>query len=185
MHHAHAHAQILPFRGIMPRIDPSAWIAPGAVVIGDVEIGAQSSVWYGCVIRGDVAPIRIGAGTNIQDGAVIHVTREIGPTVIGNGITIGHQALLHACTLHDGSFIGMRSVILDFAEVESAGYLAAGAVLTPRKRLPGGELWAGSPAKMLRPITPDERDWIPGSAAHYIRLAGLHRDSLSTEQQGP
>lgn len=169
---------ILPYKGIMPTIAPDAFVAPGAVVVGDVHIGAQSSVWYGCVIRGDVCPIRIGARTNIQDGSIIHVTRETGPTTIGDGITIGHKALLHACTIEDNSFVGMGSIILDRATIASQGMLAAGGVLTPGKTIPAGELWAGNPAKLLRPLKQAELDWFPGSAEHYVKLAHAHRDSI-------
>ena len=99
---------ILPYKGIMPTIAPDAFIAPGAVVIGDVHIGSKTNVWFGCVIRGDVNIIRIGERTNIQDGTVVHVTRKTGPTIIGSGITIGHSVLLHACTLEDDSLMGMH-----------------------------------------------------------------------------
>ena len=166
---------ILPFRGIFPTIHPSAFIAPGAVVIGDVEIGAESNVWFGCVIRGDVNSIRIGARTNIQDNSVIHVTRGTGPTRIGSGITIGHHAVLHACTLEDDCFIGMGAVVLDDAVVESGGMLAAGALLAPRKRVKFGELWAGTPAKLFRPLSEAEQGFISVSAQNYVDLAAEYR----------
>jgi gamma-carbonic anhydrase len=162
---------ILPFRGITPKIHPSAFIAEGAVIIGDVKIGANSSVWFGCVIRGDVNHIRIGEGTNIQDGTVIHVTRKTGPTIIGSGITIGHSVLLHACTLQDRCFIGMHSTIMDFATVETGGMLAAGALLSPRKTIPTGQVFAGTPAKYFRDISKDEADYIAVSERNYIELA--------------
>ena len=166
---------ILPYKGIMPTIHPDAWIAPGAVVIGDVHIGAHSNIWFGCVIRGDVNSIRIGERTNIQDGTVIHVTRKIGPTTIGSGITVGHQALIHAATIHDGSFVGMGSVVLDFTVIETGGFLAAGAVLTPRKTVPNGQMWAGNPAKYFRDLKPEEVEYIPVSAQHYVNLANEYR----------
>ena len=162
---------ILPYKGVMPTIHPDAWIAPGAVVIGDVHIGKDSNIWFGCVIRGDVNSIRIGERSNIQDGTVVHVTRNIGPTVIGSDVTIGHQATIHACKIEDFAFIGMGSVVLDFAVVEPFGFLAAGAVLTPKKRLPKEQLWAGNPARYLRDITQEERDYIPFSAEHYVKLS--------------
>ncbi len=155
----------------MPTIHPEAWIAPGAVVIGDVEIGKDTNVWFGCVIRGDVNTIRIGERTNIQDGTVIHVTRKTGPTQIGSGITIGHSALLHACTLEDDSFIGMHATVMDGAVVESGGMVAAGGLLTPGKRVVSGQLWAGNPAKFFRDMRQEELDFIPDSAAHYVKLA--------------
>jgi carbonic anhydrase/acetyltransferase-like protein (isoleucine patch superfamily) len=129
------------------------------------------------VIRGDVQTITIGERTNIQDGTVIHVTRETGPTVIGSGITIGHQALLHACTLEDDCFIGMRATVMDDAVVESGGMLAAGSLLTPSKRVIKHQLWAGSPAKYFRDMTQPEIDWIAGSAAHYVKLAKKHENA--------
>ncbi len=168
-------AVILPFQGVMPKIDPSAWIAPGAVVIGDVEIGAHTNVWFGCVIRGDVCPIRIGERTNIQDGTIVHVTRKTGPTHIGSGITIGHRALLHACTLQDDCFVGMGATLLDGAVVESGGYVAAGALLTPNKRVPAGQMWAGNPAKYFRDVKPQEAEYIKFSAQHYCDLATRYR----------
>lgn len=157
--------------GISPLISPEAFIAPGAAVIGDVEIGADTGVWFGCVIRGDVHRVRIGACTNIQDGTVIHVTRHTGPTTIGSGITIGHSALLHACTLEDHCFIGMRATVMDGAVVESGAMVAAGALVTPGKRVPSGQLWAGSPAKYFRDLTKEEQDFIPISADNYVKHA--------------
>ncbi len=162
---------ILPYHGIMPSIHESAWIAPGAVVIGDVVIGAHTNVWFGCVIRGDVNSIRIGARTNIQDGTVIHVTRKTGPTVIGSNITIGHRALMHACTVEDDSFIGMGATLLDGSVVESGAYLAAGALLTPNKRVPAGQMWAGNPAKYFRDVNADEQAFIGISAENYVQLS--------------
>lgn len=166
---------ILPFNGVMPRIHPDAFIAPGAVIVGDVTIGAQSNIWFGCVLRGDVQSISVGERTNIQDGAVVHVTRKTGPTTIGSGITIGHKALLHACTLEDDCFVGMGSIVLDHATVQSGAMLAAGAMLTSHKSVPAGELWAGNPAKLFRPMTQEEIDWIGGSAAHYVTLSEKYR----------
>lgn len=161
---------ILPYRGILPTIAPDAFIAPGAVIIGDVHIGAKSNVWFGCVIRGDVNHIRIGAHTNIQDGSVVHVTRKTGPTIIGSGVTIGHSVLLHACTLEDGSFIGMHSTVMDGAVVESGGWLAAGALLPPNKKVPKGQIWAGNPARYLRDLKDGEISFIPVSAQNYVEL---------------
>lgn len=161
---------ILPYKGKLPKIHPSAFIAPGAVVIGDVEIGAETNVWFGCVIRGDVNTIRIGSRTNIQDGTVVHVTHKTAPTVIGSDITIGHKAIIHGCTLQDGSFVGMGATVMDAAVVETGGMLAAGALLTPNKRIKGGELWAGSPAKYFRDMSREESEFIYISAKHYVEL---------------
>lgn len=178
-------AIIKPFRGMTPKIHESAFIADGAVIIGDVEIGPESSVWYGCVIRADVNRIRIGARTNIQDGTVIHCNqdregdyRETGggmPTHIGDDITIGHMALLHACTLEDGCFIGMRSVVMDEAVVESGAMVAAGAVVTPRKRVAQGQLWTGSPASHARDLKEGELAFFSKSAGGYVDLGQQHK----------
>ncbi|MCB2081927.1 MAG: gamma carbonic anhydrase family protein [Hyphomicrobiales bacterium] len=162
---------ILPYKGILPKIADDAFIAPGAVVIGDVEIGSETNVWFGCVIRGDVNTIRIGSRTSIQDGTVVHVTRKTAPTVIGSGVTIGHQALLHGCEVQDGAFIGMQSMVMDNAVVESGAMVAAGAVITPRKRVPSGEIWAGNPAKHMRALTPEETAFIQTSENNYVLLA--------------
>lgn len=172
---------ILAHHGVTPKIHPEAFIAENAVIIGDVEIGAGSSVWYNCVIRADVNRIRIGSNTNIQDGTIIHCNhdpegdyRQTGggmPTLIGDDITVGHMALLHACTLESGCFIGMRSVVMDEAVVESGAMVAAGALVTPRKRVTGGSLWAGSPARALRKLGEDELAYFAYSARNYARLA--------------
>lgn len=158
-------------KGVSPTIAPGAFIAPGSAVIGDVHIAKDVGVWFGCVIRGDVHIIRIGERTNIQDGTVIHVTRKTGPTHIGSGITIGHSCLLHACTLEDNCFIGMRATIMDGAIVESGGWVAAGALVTPGKRVPSGQIWAGNPAKYFRDLTEEEQAFIPVSAEHYVKHA--------------
>ncbi|PIR32598.1 MAG: gamma carbonic anhydrase family protein [Alphaproteobacteria bacterium CG11_big_fil_rev_8_21_14_0_20_44_7] len=160
---------ILPYKGILPKIADDAFIAPSAAVIGDVKIGNKVGVWFNVTIRGDVAPITIGAGTNIQDNSCIHVTRGGHPTNIGAGVTIGHSALIHAATIEDNSFIGMGAIIMDDAVVESNAMLAAGAMLTPGKRIPSGQLWAGSPAKYFRDLTQEELNFIPISAANYMK----------------
>ncbi len=157
--------------GVSPVISDKAFIAPGAAIIGDVHIGADTGVWFGCVIRGDVQAIRIGERTNIQDGTVIHVTRDTGPTTIGSGVTIGHSVLLHACTLEDNCFIGMRATVMDGAIVESGAMVAAGALVTPGKRVPSGQLWAGSPAKFFKDLSSQELAFFPVSAENYVRHA--------------
>ena len=124
---------LLPYQGIWPQIDPQAFIAPTAVIIGDVHIGAYTGIWYGCVVRGDVHQIRIGSYTNIQDGTVIHVTQGGQGTHIGNHITVGHMSLIHDCTLESGCFVGMKACVMDYARVESGAMVAAGALVTPRK----------------------------------------------------
>jgi len=166
---------ILPFRTYTPQIDPSAFIAPQVVIIGDVVIGPETSVWPGCVIRGDMGPIRIGAKTNIQDGTIIHITQGGQGTHIGDGVTVGHCALLHDCTVGDGAFIGMRATMMDFSRVAAGGMLAAGALLTPHKVVETGQVWAGSPAKYWRDITPEECAAFTSRAHEYSRLAREYR----------
>lgn len=169
---------ILPYRDILPKIAPTAFIAPTATVIGDVEIGEDAGIWFGCIIRGDVNIIRIGARTNIQDGTIIHVSKDGQGTFIGDEVTIGHMVLLHACTLQSGCFIGMRATIMDDCVVETGGMLAAGALLTPGKRIATGQLWAGSPARLMRDIGDAERAVIARTIPRYVGLAREHRDAV-------
>ncbi|WP_298727854.1 gamma carbonic anhydrase family protein [uncultured Ferrovibrio sp.] len=171
---------LLPFGDKTPVIAPDVFVAPNATVIGDTEIGAGSSIWFGCVLRGDVNSIRIGAGTNIQDGSIVHVTRARYATVIGSGVTIGHLALIHGCRLEDNSFVGMQATVMDGCVIESEGMLAAGALLTPGKRIGRGELWAGRPAKLMRRLDTDELQNIYNTAAHYAKLAASYRDQLAS-----
>ena len=179
-----AGGQILSFGGKSPRIDPSAFVAPGAQLIGDIEIGPEASIWYNCVLRGDVNRIRIGARTNIQDGSVIHVDspkpgeEEGHPTIIGEDVLIGHLAMVHGCILHDRAFVGLGAIVMDGCEIESDAMLAAGAMLTPGKRLPSGQLWAGRPAKYVRDLTQQELAGQRAGVAHYVALAKAHRDAL-------
>ncbi len=178
-------ATIIPYRGMSPRIDPDAFVAETAVIIGDVEIGPGSSIWYGCVLRGDVNAIRVGRNTNVQDGTIVHCNhdpdgdyRQTGggmPTHIGDNITIGHMALIHACKLESDCFIGMRSVVMDDAVVESHAMVAAGAVVTPGKRVPANELWAGTPAKLQRQLRKEELEYFGYSADQYAKLAASYR----------
>jgi carbonic anhydrase/acetyltransferase-like protein (isoleucine patch superfamily) len=163
---------LMPFKGRMPKLGDNVFIAPTASVIGDVEIGANSSIWFGVTVRGDVHEVRIGANTNIQDGSVVHVTGGKFGTYIGSNVTIGHNAIIHACTLEDGAFVGMGAIILDGAVVEGGSMVAAGAIVTPGKRVKRGEMWAGSPAKLLRTISEDEIKAFAWSAPHYVELAG-------------
>jgi len=171
-------AIVLPWKGVWPRIDPTAFIAPGATVIGDVEIGPGSSIWFGCVLRGDVNRIRIGAGSNIQDGSVVHVTSLTSGgqgTHVGDRVTVGHKVLLHDCVLEDGCFVGMDACVMDRAVVESGGMVAAGALVTPGKRVARGELWAGRPAALMRPLTPEELAGLERIANRYRQLSEDYR----------
>ncbi len=162
---------ILPFAGAVPRLGRGVFVAPGAVVIGDVELGDEANVWFGCVIRGDDHFVRIGARTNVQDGTVIHVSKDTHPTVIGADVTIGHGVRLHGCTLEDRCMVGIGAIVLDGAVVESGAIVAAGAVVSPGKRVKAGELWAGCPAKLARAVRDAEREFLRVNAAHYCGLA--------------
>lgn len=162
-------ANIMPYKGILPKIAKNSFIAPGSHIIGDVEIGSQAGIWFNCVIRGDVAEIRIGDRTNIQDGTVIHVTRGGHPTIIGSGVTVGHKATLHACRLEDGCFVGMGAIIMDDVVVQTGAMVAAGALVPPRKIVKKGEIWAGNPAKFLRNLTPEESAFIKKSEENYVK----------------
>lgn len=166
---------ILPYKGISPTINSTSFIAPSASIIGDVTIGSEVGVWFNCVIRGDVEPVIIGDRTNIQDGTVIHVTRGGFPTRVGSGVTIGHSALLHACTIEDDSFVGMGAIIMDGAVVERGGWVAAGALVTPGKCVKAGQIWAGNPAKYFRDMTPEEKAYIAISAANYVKHVEEYR----------
>ncbi|MEA3038355.1 MAG: gamma-carbonic anhydrase [Sphingomonadales bacterium] len=177
---------LIPYHGRAPVLDPAAFVAPGAVLIGDVELGAEASIWYNCVLRGDVNRIRIGARTNIQDGTVLHVDsprpgHEAGqPTLIGEEVLIGHLAMVHGCILHDRSFVGLGAIVMDGCEIESGAMLAAGAMLTPGKRIPAGQLWAGRPAKYVRDLSAEERATNLAGVFHYVELARRHRAALSS-----
>ena len=168
--------------GVSPRIAPDAFIAPTAAVIGNVEIGAQSSVWFHCVLRGDSNIIRVGRRTNIQDGTIIHVNAgEAFATIIGDDVTIGHAAIVHACTLHDRAFVAMGATVLDGAVLEEGGVLAAGGLLPPGKRIGRYELWQGSPAKLVRVLDPEERaKKFESTAPHYVETAAWFRRGLTS-----
>lgn len=168
---------IVPFRGVFPRIAASAFIAPGAVIIGDVEIGENANIWFGCVLRGDVSGIRVGARTNIQDGTVVHAATGKPPTWIGADITIGHLAMVHACHLEDGCFIGMTACVMDEAVVETGAMIAAGALVGRCKRIPAGQLWSGVPARFMRVLDAAEQSDIPARALQYCKLAQEYRDA--------
>jgi carbonic anhydrase/acetyltransferase-like protein (isoleucine patch superfamily) len=166
-----------PYLEHLPRIGARVWIDPAASVIGDVEIGDDASIWPGTVVRGDVNYIRIGARSNLQDLCVVHVTHD-GPngppgglaTVIGEDVTIGHGAIIHACTIGDASLIGMGAIVLDGARVEKNAFVGAGAVVPPGKVVGSGELWLGNPARCVRRLSEAEMGQFLYSAQHYVRL---------------
>ena len=171
---------IIPYNGIFPKIAKDTFIAPGAQIIGDVELGDQVGIWFNCVLRGDVAKIRIGNRTNIQDGTVIHVTRGGHPTIIGSGVTVGHGAILHACSLKDSSFIGMGAIILDDAVVESGAMVAAGTLVPPGKIIRTGQIWAGNPARYLRDLSQEESAFIKKSENNYVKHVSEYLEQLSS-----
>ena len=175
---------IVPFGGKTPQVHPTAFVAPGAVLIGDVEIGPEASVWYNCVLRGDVNAIRVGARTNIQDGTVVHVESPRDgapgfPTLIGEDVLIGHLAMVHGCVLEDRSFVGLGSIVMDGCRIASGGMLAAGALLSPGRAIGAGEVWAGRPAKLFRTLTDDRIAANLKGVDHYVALAKAHADALS------
>jgi carbonic anhydrase/acetyltransferase-like protein (isoleucine patch superfamily) len=167
---------IRPYLDKLPVLGARVYVDPAATVIGDVELADDVSLWPGTVVRGDVNFIRIGARTNIQDGTIVHVTHDgpytAGgiPTLIGADVTIGHGAVIHACTLEDACLIGMKAVVLDGAVVRRHGFLGAGAVLAPGKIVGEGELWLGSPARKVRDLSDTEIEALHYSAQHYVRL---------------
>ncbi|MCW8914743.1 MAG: gamma carbonic anhydrase family protein [Magnetovibrio sp.] len=171
-------AHILPYGGVTPKIDGTAFVAETAVITGDVEIGAQSGIWYGCVMRGDVNSIRIGEGVNIQDGTVVHVSQPFG-TVIEDRVSIGHMALIHACTLEEDCFIGMKACVMDGAVVEKGALVAAGSLVTPGKRVGAGQMWAGSPAKYLRDVNDKDLEMMNYVQPNYVKLAGEYKKTES------
>lgn len=162
---------VLRYKNTRPRIHRSAFVAPGASVIGDVVVGSGSSLWFGVVARGDLNEIRIGQQTNIQDGTIIHVSSTGQGTYIGDGVTVGHMAVVHACTLEDSSFVGIKACVMDDAVVQSGAMVAAGALVTPGKTVPSGELWGGVPARFIRPLNQEETDMIRWIPEHYAELA--------------
>jgi len=176
----------------VPDTGAAAFIAPSASIVGSVDVADDASVWYNCTIRGDVASISIGARTNVQDGTTIHVDSDaLGgsgstPTVIGADCTIGHMALLHACRLGDGAFVGMNATLMSHTTIEPGGMLAAGALLTAGKTIKSGELWGGAPAKFMRPLKPGEAAFILESARAYVGFARTHaagiREMPSTDE---
>ncbi|HHH43235.1 MAG TPA: gamma carbonic anhydrase family protein [Gammaproteobacteria bacterium] len=171
------------FEGIQPDLHPTVYVDELALVSGAVKIGADSSVWPMSVVRGDVNHIEIGARTNIQDGCVLHVTHDSEfaeggmPLRIGDGVTVGHKAVLHACTIEDGCLIGMGAIVLDGAVVRRGAIVGAGALVPPNKELEGGCLYVGAPVKRVRELTAKEKQFLDYSAEHYVQLKNRHRQS--------
>lgn len=176
---------IRTFESSRPQIADSAYVDDMAVVIGDVHIGEDSSVWPMCVIRGDIHHIRIGKRSNIQDGSVLHVTHDSeykpggSPLIIGDDVTVGHSVTLHACTIGGNSLIGMGSVVLDDAVIEDYALIGAGSLVNPGKHIEGGYLWYGRPVRRVRKLTEKEKAYLEYSAQHYVKLQRRHQTGLS------
>ena len=170
---------IVSYEGVRPRLAATVYVAPGATVIGDVEVGGESSIWFGAVIRGDFNKATIGQRTNIQDRCVVHVDL-LTPTTIGSGVTVGHAAVIHGCTLEDGCLIGVRATILDNAVVGRQAFIAAGAVVSPGTRVGARELWGGVPAKRLRDLTGDDLARMVQAADSYVRHARQYMEAGGT-----
>ncbi len=168
----------------IPHLHESVWVAPGAAVIGDVEIAADSSVFYGSVLRGDVERIRIGERTNIQDQATLHVTADRYPTLLGNEITVGHRAVVHGCRVGDGALIGIGAIILDGAEIGENAWVAAGAVVTPGSVIEAGMLAVGVPARAVRALLPEEIEAQRARTLRYVETAGRHAASAPCQPAG-
>ncbi|MBA4086594.1 MAG: gamma carbonic anhydrase family protein [Novosphingobium sp.] len=172
---------IIPLNGKAPRIHESAFIAPGCRIIGDVEIGPDVSIWYNCVLRGDVNFIRIGARTNIQDGSVIHVDSPAPnkpdgfPTIIGEDVLVGHLAMVHGCVIEDRGFVGLGAIVMSDAHIESDGMLAAGAMLTGGKRVLSRQLWGGRPARYMRDLDDAAIADMQRGVQHYVRNGQAHK----------
>ena len=166
---------IVPFDGITPRIDATAYVHGSAHVIGDVEIGAEASVWFNVVVRGDVHHVRIGARTNLQDHVTIHVSKGRWPSLVGEDVTVAHGVILHGCVIADRCLIGIGAIILDGAELEADCMIAAGSLVAPRTKIPAGHLAMGSPAKVVRPLRQEELAHLRQSAANYVGHAASYR----------
>lgn len=163
------------YRGARPRIDPTAWIAPTAVLIGDVHVGPQASIWFGAVLRADGNRIVIGPRTNIQDGCILHVN-DRNATIVGADVTVGHAAVMEGCRIGDGALIGMRALVLDGAEIGAGSLVAAGSVVGERTVVPPGHLAAGSPAEVKKPLGPAASARLAAGAAHYVEWSARYAD---------
>jgi len=165
---------VSPYRGIAPRLGPGVFLADNCRVIGDVELEAEVSIWYGAVLRGDVGKIRIGARSNVQDNATVHMTYGVSDARLGQEVIVGHNAVIHGAIIDDRALVGMGAVVMDNAHLEPGAWLAAGSVLPPNARGPAGQLLRGSPAKPVRPVTEQEAEWARGAIERYLQLARDH-----------
>ena len=168
---------LIPFEGVLPEIHETAWLAETAVVIGDVEIGEHSSVWYNCVLRGDHMPIRVGKRTNIQDGSVLHIESGKYDCVLGDDITVGHMAIVHGCHVGDGAVIAMGAIVLNNVKVGEGAVVGAGAVVPENKVIDPGTLWLGAPAKYVRDLNDEEIKRFKNAAVSYMNNKERFRNS--------
>jgi carbonic anhydrase/acetyltransferase-like protein (isoleucine patch superfamily) len=166
---------ITTYQDVPPTLGRGVFVAESALVLGRVILGDEANVWYGCVLRGDVGTIRVGARTNIQDLSVVHVTSGTFDTTIGADVTVGHRAILHGCTVEDLVLVGMGAILLDGSVVEPECIIGAGALVSPGTRIPSGSLALGSPAKVVRRLKDAEREHLRSSAQHYVALAREHQ----------
>ena len=163
---------ILPVKGVRPQMGEGCWIAENATIVGDVVMGDECSVWFNAVIRGDVNSIRIGNKTNIQDGAVIHCTYERAATTIGNNVSIGHNAIVHGCTVHDNALVGMGSIVMDNAVVEQNCIVAAGAIVLENTVCESGWIYAGIPARKVKQLSQEQIEGLARTANNYVMYSG-------------
>ena len=175
MHPGFEGGLILPFKGIWPKIGEDVFIAPTATIIGDVEIADEAVIMFGCTVRGDTNWIKVGKHSNLQDHVVIHVNAGKEPTSIGERVSVGHSVLLHACELQDGCLIGMRASVMDGAVIESGSLVAGGAVVVPRTVVKSGELWGGAPARFMRLLKDQEKEYLERVPDQYYRLGLQYR----------
>lgn len=165
---------IKEYKGIEPKIDETAFIAESADVVGQVTIERNANIWYGSVLRGDDNYITVGENTNIQDGSIVHISEKF-PTIIGNNVTVGHKSIIHGCEIGDNTLIGMGSIVLDGAKVGEFTLLGAGSLVPPGKEIPSGVLAMGSPAKVIRELSDEEKENLTNSALKYVKLANNHK----------
>jgi len=171
-------SNLYPYKGKLPEIDHSTFVAPSADIIGDVVIGEQCSIWFNTTIRGDVNEVRIGNQTSIQDNTIIHVARKGQGTYIGNRVTVGHAVILHACTVEDDVVVGNGSCVMDNCLIEKGAIVAANALIPPGKKVNSGEVWAGNPAKKLRDVRPAEVKFFRENMLDYCQLAAEYKEEL-------
>lgn len=170
-------ALVIGYQGKLPTIGEGVFLAPGVYVVGDVTVGDRASIWFGSVVRGDVNAVSIGAGSNVQDGCILHVT-GIHPLRIGAGVTVGHGVILHGCTVEDGALVGIGARVLDGAIIRSGALVGAGTLVPPRAEIPAGMLAMGSPARVVRALTEEERRRVAESAGHYVGYAANYKVQL-------